>query len=181
MHSGMGMGKDPTAARTRHRGGSHPVMVAAAVAVITLAGCGNCGSSATAARRAEVEARGATIMPFDLQRTTHVFRSDATGGVQLVVAKDPHDEVQIALVRAHLRREARRFASGNFTDPMAIHGMTMPGIARLRLGFDRIDVTFATLRRGARIRYATTEAALVTALHDWFDAQLTDHGAHARG
>jgi len=150
-------------------------------AVIVLAACGTSGSDAAARRRAEVAARGATIMPFDQQRTTHVFRSTAAGGVQRVVAKDPRDRSQIALVRAHLRKEARRFAVGDFDDPMAIHGMAMPGIARLRRGFEGIDVRFAEIAHGAQITYTTTDPALVAALHEWFDAQLMDHGANAHG
>jgi hypothetical protein len=33
---------------------------------------------------------------------------------------------------------------------------------------------------GGRIRYATGDSALVAALHRWFDAQVRDHGEHAR-
>jgi hypothetical protein len=32
---------------------------------------------------------------------------------------------------------------------------------------------------GANLTYATDEPALVDALHDWFQAQLSDHGDHA--
>jgi len=33
---------------------------------------------------------------------------------------------------------------------------------------------------GAELRYQTADAALVSALHAWFDAQLSDHGTDAR-
>ena len=126
----------------------------AAIALGGVVSCGSSGSSATADRRAEVEARGSTVMPFDQERTTHVFRATPTGGVQQVVAKRANDTGQIGLIRAHLRKEARRFSAGNFADPMAI---------------------------GARITYRATDPALISALHDWFDAQLMDHGANAHG
>ena len=85
------------------------------------------------------------------------------------------------MIRAHLRKEAIRFAAGNFTDPMAIHGMKMPGLGALRRGAVQVHVEYASITSGARIVYATSEPRLVTALHDWFDAQLMDHGSDAHG
>lgn len=150
------------------------------VTAIVATGCGASGSSATS-RQDEVESRGAAVMPFDQRRTTHVFRTTATGGVQRVVTKVAHDPDQLRSVRAHLRKEATRFAHGDFTDPMAIHGMRMPGLARLRRGASRVSVDYSTIPRGAQISYRTTEPGLVAALHAWFSAQLMDHGAHAHG
>jgi hypothetical protein len=121
------------------------------------------------------------VMPFDQKLTTHVFHATTNGGVQSVVAKDPRDARQIALIRSHLRKEASRFAVGDYTDPMAIHGMKMPGLDALRQGASRVSVDYAVIPRGARISYTTDDASLVTALHQWFDAQLMDHGAHAHG
>ncbi len=149
------------------------------VALVAMSACGGSGSSATTARQSQVEARGTTVMPFDQNRTTHVFHATATGGVQSVVVNDPPDTQQVTLIRAHLRMEARRFAAGDFTDPMAIHGMKMPGLDALRRRAARVQVAYATIPLGAKISYSTTESSLVTALHDWFDAQLMDHGSHA--
>ena len=147
--------------------------------LIALSACGSSGSTATTIRQAQVETRGATVMPFDQKRTTHIFHSTATGGFQRVVARDQGDTKQIALVRAHLRKEASRFAVGDFTDPMAIHGMKMPGLDALRRGAARVKVSYSTIPRGGQISYTTTEPKLVVALHGWFDAQLMDHGANA--
>jgi hypothetical protein len=171
-----------TVHRTRRPryGGRATAAVALAVAAVGIAGCGGSGSSATS-RQDEVEARGARVMPFDQERTTHVFRNTATGGVQRVVTKAAHDARQLRLVRAHLRTEAARFTRGDFTDPMAIHGMEMPGLATLRRGAARVTVEYSDLPRGAQIDYRTAEPALVAALHEWFDAQLMDHGANAHG
>ncbi len=148
--------------------------------VVGLAACGSSGSGETA-RQKSVAAKGATVMPFDQNRTTHVFDATPTGGVQRVVVKDPGDTHQITLIRSHLRKEAARFAAGDFRDPMAIHGATMPGVVALRRGFASVDVQYATLARGAMITYTTEDAGLIAALHQWFDAQLMDHGAHAHG
>ncbi len=149
------------------------------VAIVTMSACGGSGLSATTARRAQVQARGTTVMPFDQNRTTHVFHPTATGGVQSVVVNDPPDPQQVALIRTHLRKEARRFAASDFTDPMAIHGMKMPGLATLRRGAARVLIAYTKTPLGATISYTTTEPALVAALHDWFDAQVNDHGSHA--
>ena len=147
---------------------------------VVLIACGSSGSGASS-RQDEVAAKGAMVMPFDQNLTTHVFRATATGGVQRVVANDPGDTEQISLIRSHLRKEATRFAAGDFHDPMAIHGMKMPGIAAFRRGYGSIDVRDADLPDGARITYTTKDPDLIDALHTWFDAQLMDHGAHAHG
>jgi hypothetical protein len=130
-------------------------------------------------RLAEVATRGARVMPFDLERTTHRFEPRADGGVQTVVADDPDDSEQIDLIRLHLVDEAERFKVGDFGDPATIHGDEMPGLAELQEGVGRIEVIYEDSPAGARISYRTDDPALVQAIHDWFEAQLTDHGPHA--
>jgi hypothetical protein len=130
-------------------------------------------------RQRQVEQRGQSVMPFDQRRTVHVFRELPDGGVQRVVAKDQRDAGQVALVRAHLRAEARRFAHGDFGDPAAIHGGAMPGLAELARGYESVHVTYADVPGGGAIRYASADPRLVAALHRWFAAQSADHGAHA--
>lgn len=68
---------------------------------------------------------GASVMPFDLSRSTHVFAPTADGGTQQVISKDG-DPAQIGLIRAHLRKEAAAFARGDYGDPALIHGQAMP-------------------------------------------------------
>ena len=153
-------------------------LTAATLALVALSACGN-GSDSATRRQQQVESRGAAVMPFDQRRTTHVFRTTATGGVQRVIAKNADDNEQITLVRRHLRKEASRFRKGDFSDPMAIHGMAMPGLDALRRGAARVRVAYSTIPRGAQVSYTTADPALVTALHTWFDAQLMDHGANA--
>jgi len=134
------------------------------------------GDDSLADRRAEVAAKGATVMPFDLTRTTHTFDKVATGGVQTVTANDPSDITQLELIRGHLREEAAKFSRGDFSDPATIHGHDMPGLAELREGAARVDVQYKDLDNGARLTYATTEEPLIRGIHSWFDAQTTDHG-----
>ena len=130
-------------------------------------------------REESIAERGATVMPFDLESTTHRFDPKSDGGIQHVVADDPTDQMQVRLVQQHLREEAEAFARGEFDDPAQIHGADMPGLETLEEGSDRIDISYQRQADGASITYATSEPALVTALHEWFAAQTSDHGEHA--
>jgi hypothetical protein len=130
-------------------------------------------------RQEAVAERGRIVMPFDLEETTHHFTPTETGGTQDVVADQPDDEKQIALIRTHLKQEAKAFGRGDFGDPAQIHGTGMPGLAELQDGHERIKVRYKGRSDGATLTYTTDEPALVDALHDWFAAQLGDHGDHA--
>ena len=134
--------------------------------------------SADGERLAEVANRGAEVMPFDLERTTHLFEKTAVGGLQQVFSDD-NDAEQIRLIQNHLQEEAERFQQGDFADPAQIHGNEMPGLATLRSNYEQITVTYSTLPDGAQIVYTTDQADVLAALHAWFDAQLSDHGSHA--
>ena len=121
---------------------------------------------------------GASVMPFDLTRSTHVFTPTADGGTQEVISKDS-DPQQIALIRDHLRKEAAAFAHGDYTDPTSIHGTDMPGLKELKAGAARIRIAFEELPQGARLQFSTSDAALTVALHQWFEAQVREHGGDA--
>ncbi|TYB57484.1 aspartate carbamoyltransferase [Nonomuraea sp. PA05] len=131
------------------------------------------------ARLTEIAAKSRTVMPFDLERTTHRFAKAATGGVQTVTSDDPADAEQVALIREHLTAEATAFSEGDYGDPASIHGGEMPGLRELEAGHDRIGIRYAEAAAGAQITYTTSDPALLKALHAWFDAQVTDHGRHA--
>ena len=154
------------------------LLVAAAVALSS--GCAAGPSTAVPSdRQVEVAERGASVMPFDLERTTHRFAKTDTGGVQTVVADDARDTAQITLIQEHLTAEADRFRRGDFTDPARIHGNEMPGLATLRAHNGRIAIAYENTPDGARATYTTSDAELRNALHAWFDAQVSDHGPHA--
>jgi hypothetical protein len=130
-------------------------------------------------RQEAVAERGARIMPFDLDKTTHVFRTSPDGGTQTVTAKNPSDGEQIALIRSHLKEEAERFSRGDFSDPAAIHDADMPGLAELSNGAARLRIEYVQIADGAMLTYTSDDEALVVAIHAWFDAQVSDHGRHA--
>lgn len=127
----------------------------------------------------EVTRRGAEVMPFDLARTTHFFDDTDQGGVETITANDTSDAGQIALIRSHLTVEAERFARGDFSDPARIHGRDMAGLAALESAGSRLHVQYAALSTGARIVYSSDDPAVITAIHQWFDAQRRDHDAHS--
>ncbi len=148
---------------------------AIAAALVLAAACAS-QPQASPARRAEVAARGAEVMPFDLSRTKHGFEDLAEGGLQTVTAIEPADTLQVRLIREHLQQEAARFSRGDFADPLAIHGHAMPGVAELRQGFRQIQVRFDPVPGGATLHYTTSDPAILAALHRWFAAQRMDHG-----
>lgn len=154
--------------------------VLAAVASVVVGGLAGCSSQDdTTNRQATVASRGAEVMPFDLDATTHTFTKTDLGGQQLVTANDPNDQTEIDLIRQHLQTERTSFANGDFSDPARIHGMDMPGVAELSAGHTRITVTYAERSDGAELTYATDDPALIDAIHAWFDRQLMDHDDHA--
>lgn len=128
----------------------------------------------------EIERRGAAFMPFDVKATTHIFRKTVDGGVQSVVARRETDSRDVALIRWHLKDIRSQFLRRNFSTPARIHGPDMPGLAQLEHAeFGAIEVRYRDIEGGAELSYATRSPQLVAALHQWFDAQLSDHGPAA--
>jgi mono/diheme cytochrome c family protein len=130
-------------------------------------------------RQEQVAEQGAAVMPFDLERTTHIFEKVENGGLQQVVSNDD-DREQIALIRDHLAEEAARFSQGDFQDPAMIHGDDMAGLHELENAGDDLTIAYSDLDNGGQVLYTTEDATLVTALHAWFDQQVADHGNHAQ-
>ncbi len=119
-------------------------------------------------------------MPFDIAKTRHIFQMTESGGVQKVVARDPEDSEQIALIRKHLKQEAERFQRGDFSDPAALHGADMPGLAALRDGASDVAIDYSEIPAGGQITFEAEDLRLITAVHRWFGAQLSEHGADAK-
>ena len=102
-----------------------------------------------------------------------------TGGIQRVIAKDLSDTNQIKLIQQHLQHEAELFQKGDYSDPAALHGQDMPGIKELAEGAAHVTVTYAPLPAGAELTFTTKDLHLLTAIHQWFGAQLSEHGTDA--
>ena len=136
--------------------------------------------AADTARQQEVAQKGAMVMPFNGQNSKHVFQKTPDGGLQQVIAKDASNRGLVEAIRGHLSMEVDRFKKGDYSDPMKIHGMDMPGVQYLsKIKPGQIVITYRDLPNGAEVRYTGRDAATVTAIHNWFDAQLSDHGSDA--
>jgi hypothetical protein len=140
----------------------------------------NCGSVIAQTQQEHVHGMAHSVMPFDMAKTTHVFKMTETGGVQRVILKDRSYTDQVVLIQQHLREEAGRFQHGDYSDPGKLHGVTMPGLNDLQLGAQRVKVSYSDLPDGAEITFKTTDLHLLTAIHRWFGAQLSEHGADAK-
>ena len=120
------------------------------------------------------------VMPFDMSKTIHVFKMTELGGVQKVLARNANETDQILLIRQHLGHEAEMFKHGNYSDPTKLHGHDMPGIAELRANPSKVKVSYSELPEGAQIVFETKDLSMLTAIHRWFGAQLSEHGADAK-
>jgi len=121
-----------------------------------------------------------TVMPFDMAKTLHIFKMTEQGGVESVVSRQPSYSDQVPLIRQHLHHEAMRFAKGDYSDPAKLHGADMPGLKDLEEGAAQVKVTYSDLPDGGQITFETSDLHLLTAIHRWFGAQLSEHGADAK-
>lgn len=137
-----------------------------------------CAKVQTQNRQVAVEQRSEQVMPFSMSDTMHMFNPTSAGGVQFVMVHDgdPH---QITLVQQHLHKEATAFARGDFSDPAYIHGNNMSGLAEMSRDHAKMSVTYTSTNNGAQIVFYTKDPKLVAAIHQWFSAQVKDHGSHA--
>ena len=141
-----------------------------------------CNSAAALAQTAQqqVHRMAHSVMPFDVAKSVHIFKMTESGGIQRVIARDPNASDQIALIQQHLEHEAARFAHGDYSDPAKLHGTDMPGLKDLQAGASGIKVSYSPLPAGAAITFETNNLHLLTAIHRWFGAQLSEHGADAK-
>jgi hypothetical protein len=136
--------------------------------------------SADKKRLDEIAERGSHVMPFDFDKTIHIFTKTNEGGLQQVIAKDKSDSEQIHLIRKHLLDISTEFSQGDFSKPAQIHGDDMPGLAVLQsVKADQISIEYKELSDGAQISYFSQSPPFIEAIHQWFDAQLSDHARHA--
>jgi hypothetical protein len=138
-----------------------------------------CSAVSAQTKQEKVHHMGHMVMPFDLDKTTHIFRMTESGGVQKVIVKDASSKDQVALIQRHLQHEAEAFQRGDYSDPASLHGATMPGLKDLQSGAAHIKISYSALPTGAEITFKTTDLHLLTAIHRWFGAQLSEHGADA--
>ena len=120
------------------------------------------------------------VMPFDITQALHFFKMTEEGGVMRVITRSQRDSDQVVLIQRHLQHEGERFQKGDYSDPAKLHGASMPGLKDLQEGASKIRVTYKSLPDGAELTFETKDIHLLTAIHRWFGAQLSEHGADAR-
>ncbi len=131
----------------------------------------------SAAPSDEVHQRMQQVVPFTLDKSLQTFTKTVHGGVQHVVAKSADDTRQIKLIQTHLLEIANAFKKGDFSTTERIHGSDMPGLAQFKKAeTDDIKFEYKALPNGAQIHYSTEYPQFVDALHQWFDAQKSEHG-----
>ncbi len=151
-----------------------------AVLLILLSNACIAQEKASEQRLDEIVQRGKHVMPFDLTQTTHIFSKTDNGGIQQVVVKNPANTEQIKLIRQHLSEITEDFKQRHFSGPTKIHGADMPGLKILQqTPTNQLDIIYQELPLGAQIIYSSNHSAVITAIHHFFDAQLTDHARHA--
>ncbi len=125
----------------------------------------------------EVQQRTQQVIPYDLEQTQMTFTRTVHGGVQHVIAKSPDNTRQIKLIQENLQKMANDFRKGDFSVTERIHGAEMPGLVQLKKAEkDDIKYEYKELPNGAQIHYTTEYPQYVQALHEWFDAQMKEHG-----
>jgi hypothetical protein len=55
----------------------------------------------------------------------------------------------------------------------------MPGLRELQAGAPRLNISYTDVPAGGAIRFDTSDIHLITAVHRWFGAQLSEHGSDA--
>ena len=125
----------------------------------------------------EVRQRVQQVTPYAVDQTLQTFSKTVHGGVQHVVAKSADNAQQIKLIQAHLLKIANEFRKGDFSVTERVHGANMPGLAQLKMAeTDDIKFEYKALPNGAQIHYSTEYPQYAQALHEWFDAQKSEHG-----
>ncbi len=120
------------------------------------------------------------VMPFDMNKVTHYFIKNDSGGVLMVKVKEVNDTMQTELIRKHLKHEKDLFTDADFKDPKTLHGTNMPGLKKLTESAGKYSVNYSEVPAGAKLIFSSKDPEVVNALHEWFDAQLKDHGSDAR-
>jgi len=124
---------------------------------------------------AELKRRGEAAMGFDQDKTTHHFRTSASGGSIEVDVRDPKDTASLARVRAHLQEIATAFATGDFASPMQTHAEVPPGVPVMERLKSAIVYTYAETSHGGAVRIRTTNTDALAAIHEFLQYQSREH------
>ncbi len=125
-----------------------------------------------------LKARGASVMGFDQDTTTHHFMVAAGGGSIEVTVKEETDERTLAAVRSHLRSVASEFGRGEFEKPLHIHGELPPGADVMKRNRRLISYRYEDVKNGGAVRIETSDRRSLDAVHSFLRYQIREHGEH---
>lgn len=108
-----------------------------------------------------------TVISFAAGPVLESFTPTDDGGFEDVVTYD-QGRGAVKRLRSEIRKKAHAFAEGSFIDPTNAHGDLVPGLREMRGQWTSMHVSYETIPRGARVRYATGNEVMVEALHQWF-------------
>lgn len=121
------------------------------------------------------------MLPYSAEKTETTYSKTVHGGVQHVVVKSASDSTQVKAVQEHLRMMVEHYRKGDFSMPERVHGKDMPGLAQLKMAkADDIKFEYKDLENGGQIHFSSEYPQFVSALHEWFDAQISEHGNPAQ-
>ncbi len=126
-------------------------------------------------QHAQMNQRGAQVMGFDQEKTTHHFYLYSEGGAIDVAVNDVADKTNLDAIRAHLPHIAMLFSEGNFEAPMLVHDTNVPGTAKMGMLKDYITYKYAETPKGGRVNIITTDPEALAAVHAFLKFQITDH------
>ena len=93
---------------------------------------------------AQMNARGAMVMGFDQDKTTHHFYLYQDGGAIDISVDDAADLKNRDAIRSHLPHIAMMFGQGDFEAPMLVHDTkAVPGTDAMAKAKDKITYTMA--------------------------------------
>ena len=125
-------------------------------------------------RRADGEEMPHGGMPVSMADAAHLFTLTTNGGQQLVLSSTDNP-AQVAAVRVHLLKLAVSLSTGDISDPSAVHGADMPGLAELGAAAGRFSVTFVLEERGARLVFSARDPEVVRTIHRYLLSQIVLH------
>jgi hypothetical protein len=118
---------------------------------------------------------GEQAMGFSQTQTMHHFLLTKNGGVIQVEAKDPEDTRNRDLIRTHLTHISHAFASGDFSDPLAVHDKVPDGVPVLQQLKGSIQYTFEQTPQGGRVLIKTANSQALDAIHQFLRFQIREH------
>jgi hypothetical protein len=120
--------------------------------------------------------RGAAVMGFDQDKTTHHFHLYDDGGAIDIAVKDATDAKNRDAIRSHLPHIALKFGQGSFDAPMLVHdSKAVPGTKVMTDRKSAIRYEYVETPRGGRVNIVTTDAAALGAVHEFLKFQIAEH------